>query len=200
MTQNTKNCSTTSSFGPGERETSVGISRAPVKTGERISRAPVEATGNLEAYLEDDFMQLIEAAEEEENKFLILCTSGAKDLIAAIKAKKLQAKDLMVLLVYSYHADWRTGRCRLTVEGLAELLDQRKPTLYPSVRRLRECNLLVPARDPRTKEKYYIINPYFLKAGSGKARGLLIKAFNEAISANKPEEAEIFLEDSHSPS
>jgi hypothetical protein len=131
--------------------------------------------------LEDSGLDL-----DDENRFLSLQVGGLRSLISDISANKLQNKDFVVLMIYIIHSDWRTGRCRLTTQRVAEILGHKQKTLYPSIRRLKERYLLVPITDPRTGEKLYILSPFLLKAGSGQARGFLLNTYFNAIEGNKP--------------
>lgn len=136
----------------------------------------------------------LDLQDEDQKDFLIFYKEGIKSAILQIEAGIIQNKDLIILIIYSMHADWRTGRCRLTIARLSEMLGHKKETLYPSIRRLKNAAMLVPIRDGRTGEKLYIVNPFFMKAGSGKSRGYLIKTYADAIEANcsSPDEAEAF--------
>ncbi|CAB4147097.1 hypothetical protein UFOVP431_11 [uncultured Caudovirales phage] len=123
---------------------------------------------------------------DAENRFLSLQVSGLRNLISDISANRLQNKDFVVLMIYIIHSDWRTGRCRLTTQRVAEILGHKQKTLYPSIRRLKERYLLVPVTDSRTGEKLYILSPFLLKAGSNQARGFLLKTYFNAIEKNRP--------------
>ena len=132
---------------------------------------------------------------DKESDFMSLYGSGLSTLVLKIASNELQNKDLTVLLIHLIHSDWRTGRCRLTTQKVAEILGHQVKTLYPSVRRLKDLNLLVPIKDSRTGEKLYIISPFLLKAGSGRARGFLLKTYYDAINRNQPDTLETILED-----
>ena len=123
----------------------------------------------------------------KESDFILLYEAGLSTLIEKIAANELQHKDLTVMVIHIIHSDWRTGRCRLTLQRVAEILGHQVKTLYPSIRRLKDQNLLVPIKDSRTGEKLHIISPFLLKAGSGKARGFLLKTYYDAINKNQPD-------------
>jgi hypothetical protein len=123
---------------------------------------------------------------EDSTKFLGFYIDGLSSLIADITAGKLQSRDLVVLIIHVIHSDWRTGRCRLTISKLSEILERKPVTLYPSIKRLKACKLLVPIKDSRTGEKLYIVSPHLLKIGSAQARGFLLKTYYEAIKSNEP--------------
>lgn len=123
---------------------------------------------------------------DDGDRFLSLQVGGLRSLILDISANKLQNKDFVVLMVYIIHSDWRTGRCRLTTQKVAEILGHKRKTLYPSIRRLKERYLLVPITDSRTGEKLYILSPFLLRAGSGQVRGFLVSTYFNAIEKNRP--------------
>ena len=132
---------------------------------------------------------------DKESDFMSLYGSGLSTLVLKIASNELQNKDLTVLLIHLIHSDWRTGRCRLTTQKVAEILGHQVKTLYPSIRRLKDQNLLVPIKDSRTGERLHIISPFLLKAGSGRARGFLLKTYYDAINRNQPDTLETILED-----
>jgi len=139
--------------------------------------APSESLDLADSTLKDD----------KESDFMLLYEAGLSTLVEKIATSKLQHKDLTVLVIHVIHSDWRTGRCRLTLQKVAEILGHQVKTLYPSIRRLKDQNLLVPIKDSRTGEKLYIISPFLLKVGSGKARGFLLKTYYDAINKNQPD-------------
>jgi hypothetical protein len=125
--------------------------------------------------------------DNKESGFMLLYESGFSTVVSKIAANELQHKDLTVLMIHVIHSDWRTGRCRLTTQRVAEILGHQVKTLYPSLKRLKNQNLLVPIKDSRTGERLYIISPFLLKVGSGKARGFLLKTYYDAINKNQPD-------------
>lgn len=132
--------------------------------------------------------------DDKQPNFTLLYEAGLSDLVSRVAGNKLQNKDLTILIIYIIHSDWRTGRCRLTLQKVGEILGRQVKTLYASLKRLKSQNLLVPIRDSRTGESLYIISPFLLKVGSGKARGFLLRTYYDAINSNQPET--LHLEDS----
>lgn len=128
---------------------------------------------------------------QEAEGFSCFYHDGLFTLISKLADGELKNRDLVVLMIYVIHSDWRTGRCRLTIKRVAEILKHKVQTLYPSLRRLKEQNLLVPIQDSRTGERLYIISPFILKAGSNQARGLMLKTYFAAINRNNPEDSTI---------
>lgn len=124
--------------------------------------------------------------EFEDSNFIVLRQSGLMDFISRISQGKLQNRDLIVLMIYVIHTDWRTGRCRITAGKVSEILGHQLRTLYPSIKRLKEENLLIPIKDSRTGEKLHLVSPYFMRAGSGRAKGFLLKSYYDAVGRNKP--------------
>lgn len=139
--------------------------------------APVQ-----EMHLEDSTFDF-----DDSTKFLSLYVDGLLSLISDITAGNIQSRDLVVLIIHIIHSDWRTGRCRLTVKRVSEILKRKPVTLYPSIKRLKTSGLMVPIKDSRTGEKLYIISPHLLKIGSAQARGFLLKTYYEAIKNNQPQ-------------
>jgi hypothetical protein len=132
--------------------------------------------------LEDSSLQ-----DDESGGFSVLYDDGMMLVAQLVASKDLQNRDAVVLMIYLANADWRTGRCRLHIDKVTEVLGLKVATLWPSVKRLQKANLLVPIRDPKTCERLHIVSPFLLKAGSGKARGYLLKTYYDAINNNQPE-------------
>jgi hypothetical protein len=132
--------------------------------------------------LEDSSLQ-----DDESGDFSVLYDDGMMLVAQLVASKDLQNRDAVVLMIYLANADWRTGRCRLHIDKVTEVLGLKVATLWPSVKRLQKANLLVPIRDPKTCERLHIVSPFLLKAGSGKARGYLLKTYYDAINNNQPE-------------
>lgn len=122
--------------------------------------------------------------DDEESGYFVLFKKGIEAVIFQTATKTLQHKDFTILMIYIIYADWRNGRCRLTTARIAEMIGHKIETIYPSIRRLKKACLLVPVKDSRTGEKLHLLNPFLLKAGSGRVRGAMIKAFNDALKAN----------------
>ena len=137
---------------------------------------------NQEFDFEDSSLQ-----DDELNGFAVFYTDGMLHVAELIASKDLQNRDAVVLMIYLANADWRTGRCRLHIDKVGEVLGLKIATLWPSVKRLQKVKLLVPIRDPKTCERLHIISPFLLKAGSGKARGFLLKTYYDAIRKNQPD-------------
>lgn len=135
-----------------------------------------------EMHLEDSTFDF-----DDSTKFLSLYVDGLLSLISDITEGSIQSRDLVVLIIHIIHSDWRTGRCRLTVKRVSEMLNRKPVTLYPSIKRLKTSGLMVPIKDSRTGEKLYIISPHLLKIGSAQARGFLLKTYYEAIKNNQPQ-------------
>lgn len=132
--------------------------------------------------LEDSSLQ-----DDEKSGFSVLCDEGMMRVAQLVASKDLQNRDAVVLMIYLASANWRTGRCRLHIDKVGEVLGLKIATLWPSVKRLQKVNLLVPIKDPKTCERLHIVSPFLLKAGSGKARGFLLKTYYDAINKNQPE-------------
>ena len=125
--------------------------------------------------------------DDESNGFSVLYDEGMMRVAELVASKDLQNRDAVVLMIYLANADWRTGRCRLHIDKVGEVLGLKIATLWPSVKRLQKVNLLVPVKDPRTCERLHIISPFLLKAGSGRAKGFLLKTYYDAINKNQPD-------------
>jgi hypothetical protein len=156
------------------------MSKPLLPLGSTLDSTPLPdtaSTSDLEPFIEDF---------EQESQYLILLKEGLARAVWMVTVGFLTPKDFVVLMTYIQFADWRTGRCRCSIEKLEEILERKRVTLYPSIKRLKQQKLIVPFRDQRTGEKLHLISPELLKAGSGARRGYLLKTYYEAIKSNEP--------------
>ena len=58
--------------------------------------------------------------DDKESGFMLLYEAGLSTVVEKIATDELQHKDLTVLMIHVSHSDWRTGRCRLTTQMVAE--------------------------------------------------------------------------------
>lgn len=143
-------------------------------------------TTNQNAPGYDPDLDDLDFKDEDGQGFILLYKSGVENLTKMVTEGKLLNRDIIVLLTYIHHADWRNGRCRLTAQKAAEIIGYKVATLQGSVKRLKKANLLVPIRDSKTGERLLIVSPYIVKAGSSQSRGYLIKLYHEAVAENEP--------------
>lgn len=109
-----------------------------------------------------------------------------RDLAGAIelvRQRRLELRDMAVLMALSAHVQWRSGRAKVTVKALASQLGLSLSSCADSVRRLQRESQLARCVDERTGEAYFLINPFVISVGGPQRRGLLWKMFEEATRA-----------------
>lgn len=127
------------------------------------------------------------AADDDEDLyklsyFVRLDVNEMTDLVLLACEKKIQYRDISVLLLLVAQTDWRDGKCRLTCQRVAELMDWSPGQVAHSFRRLKSVDLIVPLIDRATGTKIHIFNPRLVLHGTGKRRGYLIKSYKEVLN------------------
>lgn len=119
--------------------------------------------------------------------FVKLHLSGAGKLVKLLGLKKIQSRDLAVLLVMVSMMELRSNRTRVKASKISELLNASQNNVYLSIKRLREQKIIVKSCDKRTGEIVYMVSPYIFSGGSPKQRGFKIVTYNESIQADYPD-------------
>lgn len=112
--------------------------------------------------------------------FVKLSTIKILEVAHLTKDSKIFGRDLSVLMVALHFCNWKTGKARFTVKRLSEVLETAPSNIRASMKRLRVCGLLVEAED-RDGTQYFIPNPKIFVCSTGKARGLLLRTYYEAV-------------------
>lgn len=144
--------------------------------------------------LPDTGLKLTEESEEnfvEEElfkgrPFVMIGTESLAELAKLVADKALMWRDIGILLTMIQLTDWRNGKCRATMAGIAEETGCNQSVVIHSVSRLKKAKIIAPAREIKTRVKVHLINPRLVKYGTGKRRGYLIRKFAEAAFANSP--------------
>lgn len=119
--------------------------------------------------------------------FIKLHLSGFTKLFDLIATKKLNNRDVMVLLVMVSKMELRSNRTRIRASKIAEMLNANVNSVYLSIKRLRDERLIARACDKRTGEIVYMVTPYIFSGGSPKQRGFKIINYNDAIQVDFPD-------------
>lgn len=130
----------------------------------------------------------IQVFEDDSSSFFRIGSVELNNLLDLVTSKKLQHHDITTLLAFISLTDWRSGRCRATCAAIGNLLGRSTNHIALSLKRLKDCELMLPFTDQRTGDKYLIVNPNFLVCGSGKRRGFLIRCFNETLQEKRKTE------------
>lgn len=105
--------------------------------------------------------------------------------MGALADKRLQPRDLAVLMALLANMNWRSGRVDMTQRALAEQLNIRETNVGSSIKRLREEQLIARAVDKASGRRYFLINPRLASVGSPQRRGHLFQQFEEAVEIPK---------------
>lgn len=108
--------------------------------------------------------------------FIKLINTRLPILFQYIQSKDIAGRDLSVLLCCLYFTNWKTGKCRVTTRRLSDTLSTAQTNIRASIRRLRACKLIAEAQD-RDGTSYLIPHPKLFQCSTGRARGLLLRAF-----------------------
>lgn len=106
----------------------------------------------------------------------LLCTA-----VGAVAAKRLQPRDLAVLMTVLANVNWRSGRANVSVRALAHQLQMQESNCSASVTRLRKEQLLARGVDAASGHTFFLINPRLASVGSPQRRGHLFQQFDEAL-------------------
>lgn len=127
------------------------------------------------------------ARKSGREKFVLMNSYELEVLIQLVKEGTLKRFDLLVFMTFMTFVDWRSGRCKVKVQKIAEILGQHRCNIYPSIKRFRETRLMFDYEDERTGDRFFIISPYIVYSGKGQARGVLIKMYKEAMKKYYPD-------------
>ncbi len=99
----------------------------------------------------------------------------------ALIEKRLQPRDLALLLLLLGHMNWRSGRVRITADALARESGTKHSNVYLSLKRLQKELFLVRAVERSSGDKFMLINPRLVSVGSPQRRAHLFQQFDEAL-------------------
>ena len=112
--------------------------------------------------------------------FIRLSTERLLDVVQLAQDKHIQGRDIVVLMLALHFCNWKTGKARFTAKRMSEILGTAQNNVRASLKRLRLCSLLVQAEE-RDGTPYYIPHPRIFVCGNGRPRGLLLKAYSDAV-------------------
>lgn len=123
---------------------------------------------------------------DSEDSFISLYDTGVETLFKLLACNTLHPKDVSALLAFMYFTNWKTGRCKCSVEAIGKKLGRCRSNLYQSVKRLKQAGLMATVKFEATGERVYLMSPYLLRVGGPKSRGYIKMLYDKAIS-DKPE-------------
>jgi hypothetical protein len=136
----------------------------------------------------DDDLSETKSTNESSEKFFKSYLLDLDKLFTLLATKKIQSRDVTVLLVMARWMSAASSRVRISAKKIAEILKANPNTVYLSIKRLRDARLIVKSYDKRIDDACYMISPFIFSAGTVKQRGFQIKTFMEAIAEAYPDE------------
>jgi DNA-binding MarR family transcriptional regulator len=123
-----------------------------------------------------------------ENFVMLFVDELVSAAAGALADKRLEPRDLAVLLILLGHMNWRSGRVNITQKALAQQINVSSSNVCMSIKRLRQEQLIARAVDKSSGNRYFLINPRLASVGSPQRRGHLFQQFDEALDvAHDPE-------------
>jgi hypothetical protein len=102
--------------------------------------------------------------------------------VSLVGERKLQPRDMAVLVALMSHINPVTGKVEVTAKKLAEGLAMAYTDTVGSITRLRKELVVTRLVDDRSGVPYYLLNPHVVSVGTGKERGYLWKRFSDSLS------------------
>lgn len=93
-------------------------------------------------------------------------------VVAALRERQLQPRDMAALWLLLVHLDWRSGRCWASSRDLAAAMGHRDPAhVVHSLARLKRLGLVAKGHDKRDPRRlYWCVNPWLVAATGGRHR------------------------------
>lgn len=130
---------------------------------------------------------------EGDEEFVMVHQRDLVGTMELVRQRRLELRDMAVLMALSAHVQWRSGRAWVTVKALANQLGMNVSSCADSVRRLQREGQLVRCADERTGGSFFLLNPFVISVGGPQRRGLLWKMFEEATRAQGEAHGEVVL-------
>jgi hypothetical protein len=101
-------------------------------------------------------------------------------LMDLLKQRKLLPRDIAVFTALAFAADTKTGRIHATADAVAEQMGLKPPCVRSCFSRLKAQHVLRLIHDKRTGARFYLLNPWMLRAGTPANEGMAMRQFQEA--------------------
>ena len=98
-----------------------------------------------------------------------------------VKERRLQPRDMAVVMGLLAHASWRSGKIAVTAARLAEELGMVDKHVISSISRLRKELVITKLLDEASGLPFYLLNPMMFSVGSMQRRGFLWKLFTDSL-------------------
>ena len=121
-------------------------------------------------------------ANAKTQAFIQLSCNELVQVIKLVGKRKIQHRDLVVLMLFIAYASWKTGRSRLTTDKAAEILNVKRISVTTAVKRLKEAGLMLRTKDKSSGELYYLLSPYLVTSSHRLGQGFVIKTFMDVLA------------------
>lgn len=104
-------------------------------------------------------------------------------MITALREGRLQARDAATLQALLAHLDWRSGRCWLSIAGLADASGRSWHSTQQSLGRLRREGLVARGTDKRNPSlRFWCIHPGVAVTGGALRRERCLQQFLDSLA------------------
>ena len=118
---------------------------------------------------------------DDEDRFVKAHLGQLEQLLEALKDRRLQPRDMAVVMGLLAHANWRSGKIAITAVRLAEELGMVDKHVISSFSRLRKELVITKLLDETSGLPYYLLNPMMFSVGPMQRRGFLWKLFTDSL-------------------
>tara|TARA_R100000654_G_scaffold30913_1_gene55787 strand:- start:355 stop:732 length:378 start_codon:yes stop_codon:yes gene_type:complete len=119
----------------------------------------------------------------DQEDFLMLYTEEMDGLLVGLRDRRIQLRDMAILVGLMAEMSWRSGKIRLTAGALAKRLGIGVSACCNGIKRLQQELVVARVKEERTGEVYFLINPYIACAGGSQKRSLIMKQFRQAMDS-----------------
>jgi hypothetical protein len=117
----------------------------------------------------------------DEDRFVKTHLGELEQLLVAVKDRRLQPRDMAVVMGMLSHASWQSGKIAVNAARLAEELGMVDKHVISSISRLRKELVITKLLDETSGLPYYLLNPMMFSVGGLQRRGYLWKLFVESL-------------------
>ncbi len=115
--------------------------------------------------------------------FLMLFTEEMEGIMVGLRDRKIELRDMAILVGLMSEMSWRSGKIRMTAGALAKKIGINVAACCNGIKRLQQELIVVRVKEKRTGEVYFLINPYIACAGGSQKRSLIMKQFRQAMDS-----------------
>lgn len=102
-------------------------------------------------------------------------------LLALVRERKLQPRDVLVIYALLSHMNAMTGRIVVRLETIAEEVGVPSSHVFRTFKRLQENLVAVRCKGRTSKGVFFLLNPYYVSVGGKAKQAQLWSKFQEAL-------------------